>query len=206
MLNIKLTLLYALTTLLYNSTPGPVITLVSATSIANSFKRTVMTILGCNLGSFTLMLLAICAMLGLVGINENYLNILKLVGCIYLLYFASKSILSTLKAKKHSEQVIRPMSGGFIQGYSVGVSNPKDIMFFVSFFPQFIGVTHSQSLSLSILGFIWILFDWLILLSYAVLVKKIVYDRFENIFALCASGFILLIAVVGLVDVVHGYL
>ena len=37
-------------------------------------------------------------------------------------------------------QMLNPKFGGFTKGFLVGISNPKDILFFSAFFPQFIQV------------------------------------------------------------------
>lgn len=203
MINIKVLLMYMLTVLLYNGTPGPVVMLVTSTSIAQTFKRTFNTILGANLGSATLMLVAAFSMLGILNLDINFLEVLKLLGCGYLLYLGTKNILAVRKNFQSSdisnESVLNKSSyGGFKKGYSVGVSNPKDTMFFVSFFPQFMHITPSDSSSLWVMCIVWVVFDLLILSVYAVIAKKAIPSKFENYFVLLASIFILLIAVYGI--------
>lgn len=205
MVNYKLLLFYVLTVIAYNGTPGPVIMLVTGTRLSHSFKHTFATILGANLGSITLMLISVFSMLGLFSINENILNILKVLGCCYLLFLSCRSILSVGKVfflnKTTESLALHYFKGGIRQGYSIGASNPKDIMFFISFFPQFINVTASHTNSLLILCLIWVLFDWLILCFYAVLVSKVISKMFEMVFISFASIFILAIAIYGIVGV-----
>lgn len=203
MIDIKLLLMYMLTVLLYNGTPGPVVMLVTSTSIAQTFKRTMQTILGANLGSATLMLVAAFSMLGVLNLNINFLEVLKLIGCGYLLYLGSKNIIEVCKSFQTKDStttsiLAKATHGGFNKGYSVGVSNPKDTMFFVSFFPQFINITPSDSYSLLIMCIIWVIFDLLILSIYAIIAKKAIPTKFENYFILLASIFILLIAFYGI--------
>src|ERR1700761_2013300 len=75
MINWGVLILYILTVIAYNGTPGPVIMLTTGTRLAHDFRHTVKTILGADLGSITLMLIAILAMLGLISINYNILNL-----------------------------------------------------------------------------------------------------------------------------------
>lgn len=53
-----------------------------------------------------------------------------------------------------------------------GLSNPKDILFFVSFFPQFIAVTRDFTTSILTLCLVWVIFDFAILTLYILTVKK----------------------------------
>lgn len=206
MINLNILFLYIITIITYNSIPGPVLTLVTGTRLSNDFKRTVFTILGTTLGSLSLMFIAIFAILGIISINFNFLNFFKILGCTYLIYLSLKSINSVLKflCKKNNHENIKihMISGGFTRGYSVGVSNPKDIIFFASLFPQFLNVSTSHIYSVVILGLLWAIFDWVVQLSYAVIVTKIISKRFENTFILVASFFILIIAIIGIKEVV----
>ena len=45
----------------------------------------------------------------------------------------------------------------------VGISNPKDIIFFSAFFPQFVSISPHLDLSLTILTLTWIVLDFLTL-------------------------------------------
>ncbi len=54
----------------------------------------------------------------------------------------------------------------------VGISNPKDIIFFVAFFPQFIHVTDSFSASVAWLTGLWVLIDFMVLAGYIALARQ----------------------------------
>lgn len=70
-------------------------------------------------------------------------------------------------------QQLKPVDGGFKKGLMVGLSNPKDIIFFSSFFPQFIHVHDNINISLLILIVTWIILDFLTL--------SIVYHVFNQL-------------------------
>ncbi len=164
--------------------------------------------MGANLGSVTLMIVAMLAMLGVIKVNHNFLNSIVVLGCAYLTFVSVGAIVSVIKYYLKGEQQSNEIKtaiikGGFKRGYSVGVSNPKDIIFFAAFFPQFINVTASSIKSLIILGLIWVVFDWLILLSYAAVVKKMISKNYEILFVIISNSFILIIAIMGLQEVVY---
>ena len=63
----------------------------------------------------------------------------------------------------------------------MGISNPKDIIFFASFFPQFVGITPHLDLSLIVLTLSWIVLDFatlsLVYLSFHRLSKSRWYKK-----------------------------
>lgn len=77
---------------------------------------------------------------GLLAINETAFNALKLVGACYIAY-VGWDILRESRPAEQSCVAIQPRVGGFSKGFVMAISNPKDIIFFVSFFPQFINIT-----------------------------------------------------------------
>lgn len=207
MIHYNVLCIYMLVVLAYNGTPGPVIMLVTGTKISHSFKHTLKTILGANLGSTTLMIVAVFSMLGLINISNNILEILKILGSIYLFYISGKSFIFIANIvyhkKLHENTKFHYFSGGFQQGYSIGVSNPKDIIFFISLFPQFMNVTSTTSFSIFVLCFIWVLFDWIILLTYSAIASRVIPKILEVYFIFITSFFIFFIALYGIKDFIN---
>ncbi|EPY8429996.1 LysE family translocator, partial [Citrobacter youngae] len=80
-----------------------------------------------------------------------------------------------------------------------GVSNPKDILFFVSFFPQFITITHNFATSMLILTLVWIIFDVAVLSFYIVIFKRWMPTRFVRYSVFISSLFLLAVAVFGII-------
>lgn len=100
----------------------------------------VRTIFGTNAASLVLIVLSALVIKGLLAINETAFNALKLVGACYIAY-VGWDILRESRPAEQSCVAIQPRVGGFSKGFVMAISNPKDIIFFVSFFPQFINIT-----------------------------------------------------------------
>ncbi|MGL6018822.1 MAG: LysE family translocator, partial [Gibbsiella quercinecans] len=86
---------------------------------------------------------------------------------------------------------------GFLRGFMVGIANPKDIIFFMAFFPQFINVTRAFGSSMAVLSAVWVTIDLLILTAYVFLVRGAFMRRYRPAIGVASSVFLLIIAAVG---------
>ncbi|CAD5378239.1 conserved membrane hypothetical protein [Pseudomonas sp. OF001] len=115
--------------------------------------------------------------------------LVSLAGCLYIGWLAACAILE--------EGGRRTTRDGFLSGLLIGISNPKDIIFFVSFFPQFIGVTDSVERSMILLSAIWIAVDLLVLGAYIFFLGRVVSKRYHRTISLVSAMILLAIAVLG---------
>lgn len=194
--------LYCTAVVVMIATPGPVMLLVASAGLQGGYKRALQTIFGTNLASLVLIVLSILILKGALNINEQWLNGIKVLGCLYIAYIGF-DILKEVLTRSSSENTmsLNAISGGFKKGFFVGISNPKDIIFFASFFPQFTGISSDLNLSLMILTISWIILDFatlsLVYLSFNRLAKSAWYPK---LLALC--GLILIaVAIYGIYSV-----
>lgn len=156
--------LYILTVVIMIATPGPVMILVASAGLKGGYRKALQTIVGTNFASLILIAISILIIKGLFSVNETVFIMIKLIGCIYITYLGY-GILKEILSKKNEQEIgsIHPIDGGFRKGFLVGISNPKDIIFFSSFFPQFTGIHPDINISLTILLIAWIVLDFLTL-------------------------------------------
>lgn len=194
--------LYCAAVVVMIATPGPVMLLVASAGLQGGYKRALQTIFGTNLASLVLISLSILILKGALNINEQWLNGIKVLGCLYIAYIGFdilKEVASRSSAE--NEMTLNAVSGGFKKGFLVGISNPKDIIFFASFFPQFTGVAADLNLSLIVLTMSWIILDFatlsMVYLSFNRLAQSAWYPK---LLALC--GLILIaVAIYGIYGV-----
>jgi homoserine/homoserine lactone efflux protein len=118
---------------------------------------------------------AILITIALVGVKntipKNLMPILTIVGSLYLIFIGFNGVKNyivdeTVEVKRKWE------TNFFLQSFLTGISNPKDIIFFILFLPQFIdnSINFQKSALLLIVG--WILCDVIIMSGYGVLAMK----------------------------------
>ncbi|MCY1453843.1 leucine export protein LeuE [compost metagenome] len=130
------------------------------------------------------------------------LTALSLVGCLFIGYLAIASLRQTL-AQKADAVVTASTRGSLWKGFAIGLSNPKDILFFVAFFPQFIQVTTDTSHSLLLLSLLWTVMDLAILSLYILLTSKLATPQRQRLISLTSGIVLLLIAAAGLLYNLH---
>ncbi len=181
------------------ATPGPVMILVASAGLKGGYRKALYTIFGTNLASLVLIAASILILKGMFSVNETLFLIIKILGCFYIAYLGYDILKDVFSQKNdQAETILSPVDGGFSKGFFVGISNPKDIIFFSSFFPQFVGIHSNINISLAMLVMAWIVLDFLTLslvyLSFNKLSKSKIYSK---VLGLC--GFVLIaIALYGL--------
>ncbi|MBF7688358.1 LysE family translocator [Acinetobacter rathckeae] len=154
-------------------TPGPNSLLMVQHSIAYGKKASLFNALGSATAALLLMLIS---SIGLqIILTPHLLQFLSIIGAIYLIYLG----ISTIKHSKNftAHALLQPsqVTGFkfFKDAFFVGISNPKDILFFLLFMPQFLDNTISFTVASSLLIIGWVVCDLLIMSLYALLAGKI---------------------------------
>lgn len=196
-LNVALLSAYILSILTLLLTPGPVVMLVTGTAAVSGYGRAFLTTLGTNLASLVLIAVAVLMLSGVVTLNSGYLSLLGIAGSLFIGWGALQTLFQLRQAK--TDGLIAPVTaGGFRRGFITGVANPKDILFFVSFFPQFISVSRDFTTSIVTLSLVWILFDFVVMSGYILAVKRFLPVAQSRRFTAGSALILLMIAAGGI--------
>jgi homoserine/homoserine lactone efflux protein len=106
--------------------------------------------------------------------NPNFLNIFKWVGIAYLLYLAYDIYNSKLKTVNSENVSSKNLFSFFKDGFLVAGTSPKAWMFFPLIFPQFIDFNKNYIIQFLILITTYVILDFLSLIAYAVLARKLI--------------------------------
>ncbi|HBF32160.1 LysE family translocator [Rhizobium sp.] len=191
-INFSLLSLYVIAVITMIAIPGPVAILVTSAGLGGGPKRALVTILGTNLASLVLIGTSMLLVSGLLVVNESVFDAIKLLGALYIAYLGYEMVRDTSKGPDLETMGFTRQSGGFLKGFGMCISNPKDIIFFASFFPQFLSITPNTHVSISMLTVVWIILDFSVLMSVYLLANQLLRPSLHHI-VLRASGALLLL-------------
>lgn len=193
-LDVQLLALYVVTVVVMIAIPGPVAVLVVGARLSGGARRASMTIAGTNAASLLLILLSVLVVRGMLALDETLFNAIKLLGALYLGYVGVGLL---REAPADPPLPVRGQAGGFVRGFLVAVSNPKDIIFFASFFPQFIAITPHAGSSLAVLTLLWIVLDFATLMLMAHLISRLARPRVQRLLLRGSGGVLVVVAALG---------
>ena len=160
-------LLYTAAALGLSLTPGPNGLLALTHGALYGVRRTFFTITGGALGFTAVIALSLFGIGALLAASPNMLTVLKWVGGAYLVWLGIQVWRSpALGVQEGPTGPIITRTALFRQGLLAAVSNPKGILFFVAFLPQFL--TTEQPLFVQFVVMtatfvgIEIVFEWLV--------------------------------------------
>ena len=155
-------------------TPGTPRIVIISYSMNYGVSKCIWTALGDITANFIQGTLVIFVIGSFFSDNPNFLNIFKWIGIIYLMYLAYdiyKSRPKDINSNKYSEKSIFSF---FKDGFLVAGTSPKAWMFFPLIFPQFIDFSSNYVVQFFILITTYMVLDFLSLIAYAVLAKKLI--------------------------------
>jgi len=134
-MNLELFTAFLLVTTVLIVTPGPIVTLVISTGVTQGPRAALTTVAGTTLGN-ALLLAAIALGLSWVHAHADLLfNALRWTGAAYLIWLG---VQAWRRAGEESERLTDTGRARFVRGLIVALSNPKTIVFFTAFLPQFL--------------------------------------------------------------------
>lgn len=160
-------------------TPGPDNLFVIVTSLGQGFSTAIKFILGLCTGIILHTTLIVMGISTFVSQSKYGLIILKYFAVTYLLYLAYKTFIHR-KDHIHLKNENK-VDNYFIRGFIMNISNPKVLMFFLAFFPQFAQMTEvGFQYRLLLLGFLFILVTLAVFSTIAWVSVKGAEKFFEN--------------------------
>lgn len=132
-------LTYSLAAFVLFITPGPDMSLFLAKTMAGGRKAGMASMLGAMAGCCVHTMLAAVGLSALLAASVTAFTILKIVGALYLLWLAFDAVRhgSALNVKNEGKVEVSFWKTFFV-GVGINLTNPKVVLFFVTFLPQFV--------------------------------------------------------------------
>jgi threonine/homoserine/homoserine lactone efflux protein len=153
-------LTYSLACIVLFITPGPDMSLFLAKTMTGGRRAGIASMLGAMAGCCVHTLLAVLGISALLAASETAFTVLKIVGALYLLWLAVDAVRhgSALNLKANAKAELS-FWRTFLLGLGINLTNPKIVLFFVTFLPQFVqaGDPHAAN-KLLFLGLYFVAF------------------------------------------------
>ncbi|WP_426109659.1 LysE family translocator [Massilia sp. PWRC2] len=157
-------LLYVAAVLVLTITPGPSVLMCISTSVNLGVRKALIASLGSTTAIVGIMMLSALGLGTALAASETLFTAIKWLGAAYLAYLGISSLFSASSEIAVSGAVASSTSARlFGQGFLVGASNPKALLFFGALFPQFIIPASPQAPQFLLLGATFLFFElgWL---------------------------------------------
>ena len=162
-------LAFSAATLLLAATPGPDMTLSISRALKDGRAAGLAVILGTNIGIIVHTMLVAFGVSALIIASPLAFTILKTGGAAYLCWLAFQAVRKGSKFVVKKEEDLQPSRGSnfsaFLNGFWVNLLNPKVIIFFMTFLPQFVSAGDPN-----VTGKLLFLGGWFMLVSLPVVV------------------------------------
>ncbi len=155
-------------------TPGTPRIVIVSYSMNYGVQKCVWTALGDITANFIQATLVIFVLGTFFSDNPTFLNIIKWIGVIYLLYLAYDVYKSSPKEINSEIVSSKNFFSFFKDGFLVAGTSPKAWLFFPLIFPQFIDFNSNYVVQFFILIITYIVLDFLSLIGYALLAQKLI--------------------------------
>lgn len=155
--------------------PGPTVLLVLSYAISQGKRVAIATVAGVALGDFLAMSASLAGLGALVLASSALFTVLKWVGAVYLVYMGIKLFRSASKASLGDLEETTQTRTSSVFGHAAAVTalNPKSIVFFIAFVPQFVVVDSPLMPQFAILVVTFVGLAAINALAYALLADKL---------------------------------
>jgi homoserine/homoserine lactone efflux protein len=130
-------LAYLVACALFTVIPGPTVTLIVANSLTHGSRAGLLNVAGTQLGIGMMMGLLVIGLSTVIATMGWWFDWLRVLGAVYLVWIGLK-LLRASGSSDEARRARRPRGGFLLQGMLVALSNPKMLLFFGAFIPQFV--------------------------------------------------------------------
>jgi threonine/homoserine/homoserine lactone efflux protein len=139
-MNFELYAAFLAATAILIAIPGPNVSLIVANSLAHGSRHALVTVAGTASAQAIQLTITCAGMTSLIVLLANWFEWLRWAGVVYLVYLGVRE----WRARDGSRETPRPAPSArrtFWQGFLVAATNPKVLLFYAAFLPQFVDPT-----------------------------------------------------------------
>jgi len=135
-MSVELYLAYVLACAVMTIVPGPTVTLIVANSLRHGARAGLLNVVGTQLGLGLMLGVLLVGLASIIATMGWWFDWLRLAGAAYLVWLGWK--LLRAPAAPEAAKLPTPRGGFLLQGFLVLMGNPKALLWFGAFIPQFV--------------------------------------------------------------------
>ena len=136
-------------------TPGPAVIYTVTRSIDQGKRAWLLSVYGLALGTLPHALAVALGVAGLLASSTIAFNVMRYIGAGYLVYLGICQFRKRKQDLSISPRKSRVGMAAFFESFMVGVLNPKSVLFFLAFLPQFVDPAHGNPMVQTLL--LWVI-------------------------------------------------
>ncbi|HJS90381.1 MAG TPA: LysE family translocator [Steroidobacteraceae bacterium] len=138
-MNLHLFLAYCFAVAILVLIPGPIVTLVVANSLSHGSRSGLATVAGASIGNAILLCATAVGLVAFFALLSEIFQLVRWVGAIYLIWLGIRAWrVHGGQGRSIAPAGKRSLRALFLQGFVVAITNPKAMVFYIAFLPQFL--------------------------------------------------------------------
>jgi len=166
-------LAFALTCAVLVLIPGPVVMLIVANSLSYGTRNGVAVAWSAGAAHATMMGVAALGLTSIMALMSDWFEVIRWIGVAYLIYLGIQQFRNPVVVLKGDTPPKVPFKKLFTQAFIVAWTNPKTLLFYAAFFPQFIDPDKPLGLQMAILCAVFMVVSLVLDSAYALLAGRV---------------------------------
>jgi homoserine/homoserine lactone efflux protein len=150
-MSVELYLAYVVACIVITVVPGPTVTLIVANSLTYGARAGLLNVAGTQLGLALMLAVLLIGLASVIEVMGWLFDWLRLAGAAYLIWLGWK-LLRSSGSLDQPDKVPAPRGGFVVQGFLVLMGNPKALLWFGAFIPQFVDPRGNYVAQVILLG------------------------------------------------------
>ena len=150
-MSLEIWLAYVLACFVIAIIPGPTVTVIVANSLAHGARAGLKNVLGTQLGLALMMAILVVGLSSVIAAMGWLFDWLRIAGAAYLAWLGWK-LLRSPDVLSQPQGAPEPRGGFVLQGFLVLMANPKALLWFGAFIPQFVDPKGNYVAQILLLG------------------------------------------------------
>jgi len=150
-MSLELYLTFLLASIVIAAIPGPTVTLIIANGLTHGMRAGLLNVAGTQLALAAMIGTLVVGLASIIATMGWWFDWLRLAGALYLVWLGWK-LLRSAGGDVTTAQTPLPRGGFLLQGFLVMLSNPKALLYFGAFIPQFVDAKGDYVAQVILLG------------------------------------------------------